>query len=96
VAFDALLNAKERYPAPRCHPDTRAAAQIVVKNWIRRKGDWAEKVIMWISGAPGVGKSAIVQTVCEELGGDDGSKQWFTMFGLSDRYAALFFERGVY
>ena len=27
---------------------------------------------MWISGPPGVGKSAILQTVCEELTGDDG------------------------
>ena len=42
---------------------------------------------MWISGAPGVGKSAIVQTVCEVLGADDGSQSWFTTLGLRDRYA---------
>ena len=28
---------------------------------------------MWISGPPGVGKSAILQTVCEELTGEVGS-----------------------
>ena len=28
---------------------------------------------MWISGPPGVGKSAILQTVCEELAGDNES-----------------------
>ena len=93
VAFDAFLNAKERYPAPRCHPDTRKAAQDVVTNWICRKGEWAEKGIMWMSGAPGVGKSAIVQTVCEALGGDDGTKSWLTTFGLSKRYALSFLFR---
>ena len=87
VAFDALLNAKERYPAPRCHPDTRQAAQDVVTNWIRRRGVWAHKGIMWISGAPGVGKSAILQTVCEALGGDDVSKSWLIRVGIRHRYA---------
>ena len=28
---------------------------------------------MWISGPPGIGKSAILQTVCEELTRDDES-----------------------
>jgi len=86
VAFDALLNSKERYPAPRCHVDTRTAAQTVVTDWILRRGLWADKGIMWMSGAPGVGKSAIVQTVCEVLDTDDGSKSWLTKFGLSNRY----------
>jgi len=90
VAFDALLNAKERYPAPRCHPDTRQAVQDIVTDWICQKGAWAEKEIMWMSGAPGVGKSAILQTVCEALGGDDGSKSWLTKFGLSNRYTVWF------
>ena len=88
VAFDALLNAKERYPAPRCHVDTRTAVQDVIMNWICRKGEWANKGIMWMSGPPGVGKSAIVQTVCELLDTDDGSNSWLTKFGFSDRYVA--------
>ena len=50
---------------------------------------------MWLSGAHGVGKSAIVQTVCEILGGDDGSKPWLTRFGLSDRCATLLLIRDV-
>ena len=70
VAFGALLNSAERFPAPQCHPDTRVAAKKVVKNWIGRRGFGSEKSIMWISGPPGVGKSAILQTVCEELAGD--------------------------
>ena len=56
-------------------------------DWICRRGEWADKGIMWMSGAPGVGKSAILQTMCEALGVDDGSKSWLTKFGLSDRYA---------
>jgi len=70
VAFGALLNSEERYPAPQCHPDTRVAAKKVVKGWIGRRGFGSEKSIMWISGPPGVGKSAILQTVCEELTGE--------------------------
>jgi len=73
VAFSALLNSGERYPAPHCHPGTRIAAKKVVKDWIGRRGFGSEKKLMWISGPPGVGKSAILQTVCEELTEDDES-----------------------
>jgi len=88
VAFDALLNAKERYPAPRCHPNTRTVAQRVIKHWIRRKGYGSEKGIMWMSGAPGVGKSAILQTTCEVLGSDDGSKSWLKRLVFKKGYVA--------
>jgi len=83
-----MLNSEARYPAPKCHPSTRKVAQKVVKNWLRRKGGGSKKGIMWMSGAPGVGKSAIVQTVCEELGGDDGSKSWMSKLVHRDRYDA--------
>ena len=76
VALDALFDAKERYPAPKCHPNTRTVAQRVIKSWIRRKGYGSEKGIMWMSGPPGVGKSAMMQTTCETLGSDDGWKSW--------------------
>jgi len=69
VAFGALLESDERYPAPKCHPDTRINAKKVVKDWIGRRGFGSKNRIMWISGPPGVGKSAILQTVCEELSG---------------------------
>ena len=79
VAFGALLSSEERSPAPRCHPGTRVAALKAVKDWIARKGFGSEKGIMWISGPLGVGKSAILQTVCETLTGDGASD-----FGGSD------------
>ena len=73
VAFGAFLKSAERYPAPHCHPNTRVAAKKAVKNWIGRRGFGSEKSIMWINGPPGVGKSAILQTVCEELTSREGN-----------------------
>jgi len=70
VAFDALLNSEARYPAPQCHPETRSAMKGVLTSWIHRKGDCSDKAIVWMSGAPGVGKSAILQTVCQGEAGD--------------------------
>jgi len=87
VAFDALLNSEGRYPPPKCHINTRIAVQGVATNWICRRGEWADRGIMWISGAPGVGKSALVQTVCENLDTDDRSQSWLARFGFTDRYA---------
>ena len=52
---------------PFCHPNTHIAVRRVVKDWIGRRGFGSEKGVMWISGGPGVGKSAILQTTCEEL-----------------------------
>ena len=86
VSFDALFNSEARYMPPKCHPDTRKAALAVVKNWLCREGEGSEKGIMWMSGAPGVGKSAIAQTVCEDLCCDDGSKSWLTTITYRERY----------
>ena len=43
---------------------------------------------MWLSGAPGVGKSAILQTVCEALAGEDQPRPWLrgTFLGLGKRW----------
>ena len=60
-----MLNAVERYPMPQCDPETRHDAQQVVTDWLCN----GNEEIMWLSGAPGVGKSAVVQTVCETLEG---------------------------
>jgi len=82
VAFGALLNAGERFPAPKCHPDTRKAALEIVTNWIWNPGA-GFKGIMWVSGAPGVGKSALLQTACELLAGPYNAV-----------HASFFFARG--
>ena len=79
VAFDALLRSGERYPAPKCHPDTRKVALDLVKSWIWNRGA-GFKAIMWVSGTPGAGKSALLQTTCETL--------------ADTVHASFFFERG--
>jgi len=61
----------------------------VVKDWIWRHGDDSEKDVMWMSGAPGVGKSAIAQTVGETLGTDDGSRSWFSRIIFGSGYVAF-------
>ena len=93
VVHDALLLAVERFPQPKCHPETRVAAQGVVADWLCRKGPSAKKGIMWLSGAPGVGKSAIVQTVCEALGNKPDNPVHAVHFlgrGQGDREKAFF------
>ena len=81
MAKDALLLAMERFPQPKCHPETRVAAQRVVSHWLCIKGPSASKDIMWLSGAPGVGKSAIAQTVCEALAGKNDPVHAVHFFG---------------
>ena len=55
-------------------------------DWICRRGDEADKDIMWMSGAPGVGKSAIAQTASETLGADDGSTSWLSRIVFGSKY----------
>ncbi|KAF7778407.1 hypothetical protein Agabi119p4_2752 [Agaricus bisporus var. burnettii] len=59
------FDSSERDPPPRCHPNTRESI-------IRRAKDWIdsprrEKKQLWVRGAAGVGKSAVVQTLAESL-----------------------------
>ena len=94
-----MLNAGARYPAPRCDSDTREEAQRVVKDWICNDGDAAcGGSIMWLSGAPGVGKSAIVQTVCTALaseGRDDPDACHFFGRGQGRREKAFYFPATI-
>ena len=117
-----MLKATERYPAPKCHPDTRREAQAVVRNWICKgevshdgkvggeedgEDGWvggvegeegaANGAIMWLSGAPGVGKSAILQTVCEELAGGDSPSDACHFFGRGQgkREKAFYFPATI-
>ena len=88
-----MLHAVERYPAPKCDPGTREEAQRIVTNWINNPGNAWPETIMWLSGAPGVGKSAIAQTVCEALDGPENpvSGCYFFGRGQGDREKAFFF-----
>ncbi|KAJ6622723.1 hypothetical protein B0H10DRAFT_2012543, partial [Mycena sp. CBHHK59/15] len=60
ISGDAFHNSEERYPPPKCHPDTRIAVQNLLLSW-------ADDVpsSMWLYGPAGAGKSAIAQTMAE-------------------------------
>ncbi|KAJ7268469.1 hypothetical protein C8J57DRAFT_1067128, partial [Mycena rebaudengoi] len=64
-ADDAFHDSAERYPPPKCHPDTRN--EILDRLW-----NWASQTectsnILWLYGPAGAGKSAIAQSFCEKL-----------------------------
>jgi hypothetical protein len=67
VATAAFHNSARRVDPPRCHPNTRVAIQ-----WQQRIYDWIvmdllirQMWIMWVNGAAGGGKSAIMQSIAE-------------------------------
>ena len=62
VATSALHDSKERFPQPKCHPSTRTRILQRIFNWA--ESDSAKR-ILWLSGSPGAGKSAIAQTIAE-------------------------------
>jgi len=68
----ALYNSFERdlLDAPKCHPHTRVAVINKLIDWLTGKID-DQALIMWLYGAAGAGKSAIVHTlaeICDEKG----------------------------
>ncbi|KAF7773462.1 hypothetical protein Agabi119p4_5629 [Agaricus bisporus var. burnettii] len=64
----AEFDSSDRHPPPRCHPGTRRAIIERYKNFIVQcegKGK-----MRWVVGGAGVGKSAIMQIVAEEIPAD--------------------------
>ncbi|KAJ3554687.1 hypothetical protein NP233_g12367 [Leucocoprinus birnbaumii] len=59
--FDSSL----RDPPPRCHPGTRIDIRQMILRWV----DNQRRIhrLLWLRGTAGVGKSAIIQTLTEEL-----------------------------
>ncbi|KAJ3511403.1 hypothetical protein NMY22_g15658 [Coprinellus aureogranulatus] len=64
VAVGAMHNSAERYDAPKCHPETRKAVQGNIFSWID-EGEPGQ--LLWLTGPAGVGKTAIMGTVCDTL-----------------------------
>ncbi|KAK7019165.1 hypothetical protein VNI00_018197 [Paramarasmius palmivorus] len=62
VAVNATLDAGQRAPPPKCHPETRVKVLDELDQWVRDKGITR---VYWVSGSVGVGKSAIAQTFSE-------------------------------
>ncbi|KAF4618826.1 hypothetical protein D9613_010080 [Agrocybe pediades] len=66
AAPNALHNSKERYDAPKCHPNTCVAVLDYIMNWaLGQSGETSNRTIMWLRGTAGCGKSTIAQTIAE-------------------------------
>ncbi|KAJ7074624.1 hypothetical protein C8F01DRAFT_970318 [Mycena amicta] len=77
---DALYNSEQRFPPPKCHPETRVAVQDAVQSWAM-SGSEEGPGVLWLYGPAGAGKSAIAQTMAEH---------WSASGNLA---AAFFFAR---
>ncbi|KAJ7862037.1 hypothetical protein B0H14DRAFT_2441516, partial [Mycena olivaceomarginata] len=65
IALDALYNSAERFPQPRCHPETRT--ELLEKLYCWATDPNITRTIHWLHGPAGAGKSAVMQTLCERF-----------------------------
>ncbi|KAJ7844795.1 hypothetical protein B0H13DRAFT_1647773 [Mycena leptocephala] len=65
VAGDAFHDAADRYPQPKCHPETRT--EILEDLWNWSSEDDHNSPVLWLYGPAGSGKSAIAQSFCKKL-----------------------------
>ncbi|KAF8203547.1 hypothetical protein K438DRAFT_1820351 [Mycena galopus ATCC 62051] len=65
AASDASHDAGERFPPPRCHPATRTDILADLHDWALE--DDPRSRILWLHGPAGAGKSAVAQTLCQNL-----------------------------
>ncbi|KAJ7854955.1 hypothetical protein B0H14DRAFT_2755404 [Mycena olivaceomarginata] len=65
IALNALYNSAERFPQPRCHPETRT--ELIEKLYCWATDPSITRSIHWLHGPAGAGKSAVMQTLCERL-----------------------------
>ncbi|KAF9442961.1 hypothetical protein P691DRAFT_797764 [Macrolepiota fuliginosa MF-IS2] len=59
----AEFDSSERDPPPRCHPGTRLSIVQLTRDWLQDLN--RRRNFLWLQGAAGVGKSAIIQTLAE-------------------------------
>ncbi|KAF8185676.1 hypothetical protein BJ912DRAFT_1043333 [Pholiota molesta] len=64
VASSAFHNSAERIDPARCHPETRVDVMRLIYNWIVQQGP-RNRWLLWLNGAAGAGKSAIMQSIAE-------------------------------
>ena len=64
VSLSAIHDSSERYPPPRCHPETRTLVRTRIICWIQDPTPAC--FILWLYGPAGAGKSAILQSLAEE------------------------------
>ncbi|KAF8162347.1 hypothetical protein BJ912DRAFT_1097934 [Pholiota molesta] len=64
VAPAAFHNSAQCIDPPRCHPDTRVAILQEIYDWITQS-QYREQWLLWLNGAAGAGKSALMQSLAE-------------------------------
>ena len=84
VSLGAIHDSAERYPSPKCHPETRKAVQKIILDWIDSESPASS--FFWLYGPAGAGKTAILQVIAEFLCSPSGSGQNFG--------GSFFFSRG--
>lgn len=80
-AAAGLLDAAERFDAPRCDEDTRVSMLRAVKNFVQDGGSSSSPALYWLHGPAGVGKSALAQSLSLLLNSE------------GDHAASFFFSR---
>ncbi|KAF7345858.1 putative nwd2 protein [Mycena venus] len=79
-ACDATHDSQDRFPQPKCHPETRTKLLDVLSNWAKgidppvrwnsQRPVYSDKPaspILWLYGPAGAGKSAVAQSLCLNL-----------------------------
>jgi hypothetical protein len=65
VALEALYDSAESFPQPKCHPKTRKKLLNQLYHWATNPD--STNSIQWLHGPAGAGKSAVMQTLCQQL-----------------------------
>ncbi|KAJ7832307.1 hypothetical protein B0H13DRAFT_1734694 [Mycena leptocephala] len=65
AAGDAFHDSAERYPQPKCDPETRKEMLEGLYKWASETD--SQSSLLWLHGPAGAGKSAIAQSFCQML-----------------------------
>ncbi|KAF5309936.1 hypothetical protein D9619_010222 [Psilocybe cf. subviscida] len=71
-ATAGLLDAKERFDAPKCDEGTRISMILGMKKFVQDGGAASSPALYWLHGPAGVGKSALSQSLSLELKREGG------------------------
>ncbi|THU83851.1 hypothetical protein K435DRAFT_765577 [Dendrothele bispora CBS 962.96] len=92
----AFYDSEDRFPPPRCHPQTREAVLADISAWITGQNTSlrnsnqgsarsSQRLVHWLYGPAGVGKSAIAQTLAESFEGSHLAASFFFSRSSSKR-----------
>ena len=65
VALGAFHNSAERFDPPKCHQKTREAILAKIEAWVNERPENRGRLVLWMYGPAGAGKSAIAQSIAE-------------------------------